>query len=111
MESLKKDLFQFRYGILIAFIYIIVMELVFHMTCPFLAFFNFPCPACGLSRAVICLFTFRFKKSLYYNKSAIFWLITIGLFLIDRYFYSLKLKPFPTLFIITSIVTLIVYIF
>ena len=87
------------------------MQLKFETVCPLLAFFKIPCPACGLTHACVYLLTGNIHKSLLYNQAAIFWIISIILFSYDRYIRTLRIKPFPVLFVITSIITMAFYIF
>lgn len=110
MKKLVQDLKKYWYGIIIVIIYLIVMELVFHNTCIIKALFNIDCPGCGLTRATLALLRGDIKASLHYNYACIFWWLTFILFFIDRYIKQLKIKPFPVLFIITCIITIVRYI-
>jgi len=110
MIKLKQDIKEYWIPVLIVAIYCIVMQLVFGAVCPIKVFLHVDCPGCGLTRATIALLKGDITKSLHYNYTCIFWLITIGLFIIDRYIKPLKIKPFPTLFTITCIITLVRYI-
>ena len=107
---LKKDLYQFRFAIIAIFLYFIFTQLLFGTVCPFRILFNFPCPACGLTHASIALLCGNFIQAFQYNITVVFWWILIILFIIDRYFYKLKFKVFPTLFIIVGILTLLLYV-
>ena len=108
---IKNDLINICFALPILLIYILVMQINFGTVCPLLAFFKFPCPACGLTRASIYLLTGNFKESFAYNPTAFLWIITIILFLFDRYVKPLKIKPFPYIFIFTSIITIVVYLY
>lgn len=110
MSKLKQDIKEYKIPIILTSIYCIFMQLVFGAMCPFKVFLHVDCPGCGLTRATIALLKGDISKSLHYNYTCIFWLITILLFIIDRYIKPLKIKPFPTLFIITCIITIIRYI-
>ncbi len=107
---LKKDLYNIRFAIILLVIYGIIMQVNFNTVCPFLALTNIRCPACGLTHAVIYFFSFQFDKAFAANGSVLLWIITLFLFVFDRYIYNLKIKPFPTLFIITGIITLLIYL-
>ncbi|MBP5444199.1 MAG: DUF2752 domain-containing protein [Treponema sp.] len=41
------------------------------MTCIFRSIFHFPCPTCGVTRALFSLFTGNFQDYCYYNVMAI----------------------------------------
>ena len=110
MKQLQRDLKVYIIPIFIVAIYLIIMKLIFGYTCPFKIIFHVDCPGCGLTRATIALLKGNILKSLHYNYSCIFWWITIILFFIDRYIKPLKIKPFPVLFIITCIITIVRYI-
>lgn len=106
---LKKDLYNIRFAIIPLIVYCIIMQITFKTVCPFLALTNIPCPACGLTHAVIYFFSFQFVKAFSANASVLLWIITLFLFFFDRYIHNIKIKPFPTLFIITGIITLLIY--
>ena len=110
MYRLKKDLSENKIALIIIVISLIVMEVLFHTLCPFYAIFHFPCPGCGLTRASLLILTGRFSESLSYNPTAIFWIISIACFIIDRYVKKLRIKPFPIMFILTSLITIIWYL-
>lgn len=110
ISLLKKDLYQFRFAIIVILFYFILAQILFDTICPFKILFGFPCPACGLTRASISLFSGNLVQALQYNITVVFWWILIILFVIDRYFYKFKFSIFPTLFIIVGILTLLCYV-
>ncbi|MBR2827932.1 MAG: DUF2752 domain-containing protein [Bacilli bacterium] len=109
MKKIKEDFHNYRISIFVILIYLLFMNLIFHNVCPIKILFKIDCPGCGLTRAILSFLKGDIIKSLEYNYTYPFWIITIILFFVDRYFYKLKIKPFPTLFIITSIITLLRY--
>ena len=50
------------------------------------------------------------SKALHYNYTFIFWLIAFILFVINRYIKKLKFKPFPSLFVLAAIASIIRYL-
>lgn len=110
MKQLKQDIIDNKIPIIAISIYMIVMQIIFGATCPIKVFLHIDCPGCGLTRATISLLKGDLSKSLHYNYTCIPWLIAFGLFFFDRYIKPLKFKPFPVLFVIVSILTLIRYI-
>lgn len=109
MKKLKNDISNNYLLLIFILLYFILMQLFFHTICPFYAIFHFPCPGCGLTRACLLLFIGRFNESFSYNPTAIFWIVSIACLIIDRYIKELKIKPFPFMFIITSMITLLWY--
>lgn len=110
MTKFLKDLNDNKIAIIIIAIYLITMELIFGITCPFRILFHIDCPGCGLTRAFISFFTGNISKAFHYNYSFIFWLISIILFIIDRYIKPFKIKIVLFSFIITCLITIIRYI-
>ena len=110
MKTLKEDIYNLRYGLIVAALYIIIMQSIFHAVCPIRIFLHINCPGCGLTRACLALLRGDFVKSWQYNRTAILWIIAISLFVIDRYIKPLKVKPFPAIFTFVAIVTFINYI-
>lgn len=110
MEQLKKDLYNLRFVLPILFIYFLVTQMIFKTVCIFKIIFHHDCPGCGLTRACLCILTGQFTKSLEYNPSAIFWLISIFLLLIHRYVKRFKYEIFPYVFIVPCIITLVVFL-
>lgn len=109
MNLLKKDLYTMRYALVIVILYCIVMQYTFGTVCPVKAFFKINCPGCGLTHATIYLLQGKWTSSLSANPTCILWLSCISLFILDRYIYPLKIKPFPYLISIVGLITLVWY--
>lgn len=106
--KLKQDLYNMRFAIIIILIYFIFAQTLFGNICPFIIITNKPCPACGLTRASLCICTGEFSKAIEYNESVFLWWITIILFIVDRYIH--KIKFFIIIPIITCIITIMIYL-
>ncbi len=111
LKLLKNDLYNIRYAILILLLYSLVMQLKFNTICPVKGFFSVNCPACGLTHSAFYILTGRVNLAISSNPTIFLWMPTFFLWIIDRYIKPLKIKPFPVLFIISSLVTLIWYFF
>ncbi len=113
MNKLKKDLIDNRLIILVILIYCIIMEITFKTVCPIKAFIHIPCPGCGLTHATLYLITLNFKASFNANPTCILWIVSISLFLINRYILQEKIKGkyMSLIFIIVSIITIISYVY
>ena len=110
IEKLKKDFINYYVIIIVLIIYCILMQVVFKSLCPIKAIFGVNCPGCGLTHASIYLFEGRFHDAIHANYSVFFWWIFFIAFAIDRYVHPLRIKPFPVIFIVACIVTILRYI-
>ncbi|MBQ9624674.1 MAG: DUF2752 domain-containing protein [Clostridia bacterium] len=70
----------------------------FNVPCLFLYATGFPCPGCGMTRALICAIHFDFKSAFYYN--FMFWVVPFMflLLLIPRELFSLKKQKYFWIF-------------
>lgn len=112
MERIKKDLNDYKVAILAFAIYSIIIRKVFKAFCPFLIITGFPCAGCGLTRAMYLLVTFKFKRSMNMNPSAIAWLVLILYIIYTRYIKgNYNRKKVQILLALTCIITLAIYIY
>lgn len=110
MKQLKKDLYMIRYGLILLVLYCVVMQITFKTVCPLKGIFHITCPGCGLTHAFFYFFTGRVKEAFLANPSFVFWLVTISFFLYDRYIKEMKIKPFPAFFIVSCMLTFVIYV-
>ena len=80
-----KDLWDNRAPIIALAIMWVLAELVFHRFCPVVIMSGFPCPGCGLTRALFNLITLHPIKALEYNPSYPLWVALVVAFVIRRY--------------------------
>lgn len=104
------DLYHNRTAILVILIYIVITQVLFHTVCPIAIIFGFPCPACGLTRAGICLLTGRFWSAFYMNP-CIFLLVPYFFYLwIFKYILEKKPSFLTPVTISLSIAVISIYI-
>ena len=80
-----KDLRDNRAPIIAIAILWVLAELVFHRFCPVVIMTGFPCPGCGLTRALFHLITLHPINALEYNPSYPLWVALAVAFFIRRY--------------------------
>lgn len=86
LHRMYQDLYRLRLALPILLIYGLVTQLIFHTVCPFAILTGFPCPACGMTRAIYLFLTGQFQLSFSLHPIALFWpllLLYLGYF---RYF-------------------------
>ncbi|MCH5276119.1 MAG: DUF2752 domain-containing protein [Lachnospiraceae bacterium] len=83
IQRICRDLYRMRPALAILFLYGLVTQLVFHTVCPFAIFTGHPCPACGMTRAVLLFLTGNIRLSFNLHPLAMFWplfLLYLGYF-------------------------------
>lgn len=111
IHRICRDLYRLRQALAVLFLYGLIAQFAFHTVCPFAVFTGHPCPACGMSRAVLLFFTRNFRLSFSLHSLALFWplfLLYLG------YFRYLKGRSAPfvrTLTVILCLTTLAYYLY
>lgn len=82
---IRKDVKQYGPGMLAAVVLYFLIHAVFDAFCPSVLISGFPCPGCGMTRAVIYLFTGQLKRSWALNPAAVFWVIWAFWSAFERY--------------------------
>lgn len=73
LQRMYRDLYRLRLALLILLLYGLVTQLIFHTVCPFAILTGFPCPACGMTRAILLFCTGNFQLSFSLHPVALFW--------------------------------------
>ncbi len=84
--SIHNDLKKYALSALLALLGLILLQVVFKRICPISIITGYPCPGCGITRALFFFLTFRWNLAFSYNPTIFLWLFVIvwGIFL--RYF-------------------------
>lgn len=91
-SRIKEDVKQYGVGILAVVILYFVLHALFDAFCPSVLISGFPCPGCGMTRAVLYLFTGQFKRSWALNPAAVLWVLWAFWFAYERYVKGRKTK-------------------
>lgn len=65
--------------------YYVTAHFLFRAICPMVILTGFPCPGCGMTRAVFCFATGQFARGWRLNPLGILWLLLILYFIVMRY--------------------------
>ncbi len=87
-----------------------ITTLLFHNFCPVVLLCGFPCPGCGLTRAIFSMLTFHPLEALRYNPSYPLWVIMLVLFFVLRYALGKSTKQLIYPMFIVLIFTVAVFI-
>ena len=108
-ERLWMDIREYGIAVVLFLLYMIVVNLIFHAFCPVVIITGFPCPGCGLTRALGYLITGRWQQAWEMNP-VIFLIAVIAVyFVVNRYFLGRKVKGIQSLLILTAVVLCIVF--
>ncbi|MBQ3474705.1 MAG: DUF2752 domain-containing protein [Bacilli bacterium] len=110
MTQLKRDIKDLWIVVVGIIAYITITDIIFGYCCPVRIIFHHECPGCGLTRAFLSFFKGDISAALHYNYTFVFWLISFILLIIHRYIKKLFFNPFPILFIISAIASIIRYL-
>lgn len=111
-NRIKADLKEYRIVIIFLCIYYILTRMFFRAFCPMVIVTGFPCPGCGLSRAVWFLLTGQLGRSLHLHPLAFFWIVFILYFSANRYILGKRVtKAMTAALAVLVAATLILYCF
>ena len=91
--------------------YYIGMMLLFRRVCPFLMLTGYPCPGCGMTRALLCTLTGRFMEAVTYNATVFLWIALAVYHGVCRYVLMKKPAYGNVLMIIAGCLTIAYYIY
>ncbi len=111
MSLIKEDLKRVAPAIIPVVFYCALTQLLFHRICPFVLITGFPCPACGMTRAVACFATGRWHEAALYNIMAVPWVILGAAALVRRYVIPGKKRMMEISLCLVCIATIAYYIF
>lgn len=110
INRIRKDFENFWMAAAVILIYTIVVNLLFHGFCPMVLVTGFPCPGCGMTRALFYLFTGQIEKSLYMQPMGIAVAASGFYFFWNRYIIGRKAKGMKTVLGIILVLLLVVYL-
>ena len=117
IKRLLDDLKQNKELITALLILWAVLNLVFHRFCPVVLISGFPCPGCGITRAMLLFITLHPVNAFYYNPSYPLWIAIAAVFVWLRYVKgrstAILKKPLLAICIITIAINIwrLVFIF
>ncbi len=91
-ERIERDIRQHGAGVFAVIVLYFVTHGVFDAFCPSVLITGFPCPGCGMTRAVLCLFRGQFQRSWALNPAAGLWVLWALWFAFERYIRGRKCR-------------------
>ncbi len=110
-KKILSDLYTVRWAILAIVVCLLLLRFVLYSTCPVTLLTGFPCPGCGMTRALFRLLRLDFAGAFEIHPFIYPILILAFLFLLDRYVLKADLKAFLYwAMIVTAIGMLLFYL-
>lgn len=108
---MRRDVSDYKKPILLFILYYIAVKQIFRAFCPLVIMTGLPCPACGMTRAFLFLFTGQFARSWNVHPMAVFWLLFAVYCIAARYFLGKKAAGFQTIVTLLLLATLALYVY
>lgn len=109
LQRIYHDLYNLRLVLLIFLIYAVTTQLIFHTMCPFAIVLGFPCPGCGMTRAVLFMLSGKPFDSLYLHPLALPWPALLLYLCFFRYIKGRRAPLIEVFTISLSLITLFFY--
>ncbi|MCM1040349.1 MAG: DUF2752 domain-containing protein [Roseburia sp.] len=109
-ERLVRDIKNMWVTMFALIVYTVLVNLVFGAFCPMVIITGFPCPGCGMTRAVFYLFTGRLQQSVAMNPLAIPIVCLAVYFLWNRYIIGKKAKGMMLLIGAAAVLLILFYV-
>ncbi len=103
------DIKKFLPIIMVIGIMWVVIDYFWGAVCPSMLIAGLPCPGCGMTRALFCIFTGKWQQALWYNPMSFFWLMGGSYYLLMRYVGNKKAKGIVVYFMVVMITTILVF--
>ena len=107
---IKQDVRQHGTGVLAVVVMYFVMHALFGAFCPSVIVTGFPCPGCGMTRAVLYLLKGQFSRSWALNPAAGLWALWALWFAFERYIRGRKCKGLTWALVGIALFMITVYI-
>lgn len=86
-----------------------IINCLFGAVCPSVLIAGLPCPGCGITRALFCFLTGKWKEAFWYNPLLILWIAGGVYFLFMRYVLGKKTKKIGIYFVAIILLSVVVY--
>lgn len=109
-NRIGKDVRQYGLGFLAVAVLYFVVHSLFDAFCPSVLISGFPCPGCGMTRAVIYLLRGQIGRSCAINPAGVLWAAWALLFAFERYGLGRRSKVTVRAAYVIAVFMIIVYI-
>lgn len=91
-KRIGEDVRRYRWVLPAVLLYDLIVTRCFGAFCPMVILTGLPCPGCGMTRAILCLFTGRLAEAWQYNPCVYLWLAAAVYVCRERYICGRPVK-------------------
>ena len=106
-----QDLKKYKWLLIGIGVYYVIVKERFHAFCPLVIITGFPCPGCGMTRAVMYMLQGQVERSWNLNPLAIGWILLAIWFVFRRYWCGKKVNELKILFAIIIVLMVLSYFY
>jgi len=110
MKTLKDDIRQNALAISVVLVIWILANIVFEHFCPMVLVTGYPCPGCGLTRALLSLIRLDVRSAIQYNPSIFLWIALTLAAIVQRYIRGRSLKVLLIPLVAVFVMTIAIYV-
>ena len=89
-RRLGQDMYELRYAFLGIAVYYLLVHFLFGQFCPVMIFFHFPCPGCGMTRALLLVLRGHWAEAWQLQPLVYGWMVLGFWFGFERYIRNQK---------------------
>lgn len=108
-RKIVQDIRQYKWLILALIAMVVIMNLLFHTTCPGVLLLGLPCPGCGITRALWLLCTGHPVQAFLMNPSVYVWLAFGCYVVFYRYILEKKVPHLTAVLVMVIAAVFLIY--
>ena len=109
VRRLKEDIYELRFAVLGISAYYLLVHFLFGQFCPMMIVLHFPCPGCGMTRALFLVLRGCFGKAWRMQPLIYGWMILGIWFVVNRYILDRRSRFMRAVLVLLLLGTLGVY--
>lgn len=110
-QLLGKDIRNYDIGFFMIILYFLIMRKWFYSSCPMVVLTGFPCPGCGMTRAMILILKGSFAGAWRLHPFSYAWLVYGVVFFARRYILQKECRSILKCFLIIVVGMVVFYVY
>lgn len=110
-QLFEKDIRNYGIGFFMIILYFLLMRKWFYSSCPIVVLTGFPCPGCGMTRAMILILKGSFDSAWRLHPFSYAWLVYGVVFFIRRYIFQKECRSILKYLLIIVVGMVVFYVY